>query len=472
MNKDRVDFLVLSSTIGILALIVFQIILREDTFQWSTYVLIWAASIVLVRGIGVILRMLSTTRYKIIPKRYTQKNRVLPEHAIKNGPIYKLDVLDDLSFEELLRRKPVDAITADIGGYIKGARVLVTGAGGSIGSEICRQIASMNPATLILLGHGENSIHNIAQSLSCSFDTMKDRIHYAIASTANENRIEQMFRNYRPEVVFHTAAHKHVPIMESNEQEAVINNVIGTYNVAKACGEHSAERVVLISTDKAADPCCVMGATKWLCEEIFRSAASLWPNTSYMAVRFGNVLGSRGSVVPIFHEQIMRGGPVLVTHPEMTRYFMTIPEAVRLVLEAGAVGNSGELYLLDIGRPIRILDMAVDMIRICGLQPGRDIKIEFSGVRPGEKIHENLISDVETIEKTAWEGLSIVKRPDRFTPNELMNAIITLKNAAANGGDAHVRRVLYSFMPPQCVVNHEDRSKMRNPIGQNRVSRA
>ncbi len=353
--------------------------------------------------------------------------------------------LVDFSVEDLLRRAPATRDASEIGGYLTDRRVLVTGAGGSIGSELCRQIASLRPASLVLLGHGENSIHQIYNELRSDYPEIVDRVHYTIASVAHSPRIEQVFDKHRPHVVFHAAAHKHVPMMECNEQEAVHNNVLGTRCVAEACGRYGVETVVLISTDKAADPCSIMGATKWLCEEIFRAMACYRPRTSYVAVRFGNVLGSRGSVVPVFCEQIRRGGPVTVTHPEMTRYFMTIPEAVRLVLEAGAVGQSGEVYLLDMGRPVKIVDLAREIVRLNGLEPEHDIKFEFTGIRSGEKLHEQLISEQESLEPTEWKGLSLIRRPRNFTPGELIEVLQTLEQTAANGSAEEVRDLLYEI---------------------------
>lgn len=350
--------------------------------------------------------------------------------------------LVDFSVEDLLRRAPAAADCSEFGKYLTGAKVLVTGAGGSIGSELCRQIASLRPASLVLLGHGENSIHQIYRELRSACPEMAERIDYAIASVSHTERIGQVFRRYRPNVVFHAAAHKHVPIMEENEQEAVHNNVLGTRCIAEACGRYAVERVVLVSTDKAADPCCVMGITKWLCEEIFRAAAARWAKTRFIGVRFGNVLGSRGSVVPVFCDQIRRGGPVTVTHPEMTRYFMTIPEAVRLVLEAGAVGKTGELYLLDMGRPVKIVELAKQVVRLNGLEPGKDIEFEFTGIRPGEKLHEKLVSDDEKIESTPWKGLSVVHRPEHFTPAEMVRALARLEEASNRGSAADVRGIL------------------------------
>ena len=367
--------------------------------------------------------------------------KVIPQlHDVLAGKSF--NQLMDFSVEDLLRRPPANMDTADIGSYLTGRRVLVTGAGGSIGSELCRQIASMNPASLILLGHGENSIHKIYQELQRDYPHLSKNIHYAIASVSHKCRISQVFDLYKPQVVFHAAAHKHVPMMETNEQEAVHNNVLGTNRVTQACGRHGVERIVLISTDKAADPSCVMGATKWLCEEIARAAAFLWPKTSFVTVRFGNVLGSRGSVIPLFCEQIKCGGPVTVTHPEMTRYFMTIPEAVRLVLQAGAVGKSGALYLLDMGSPVKIVDLAKDMITLCGFNPDVDIDIEFTGIRPGEKLHEQLVASDERISITPWEGLSIVHRPQRYHATEIYDAVQQLEDATDRCGASEVRRIL------------------------------
>lgn len=363
--------------------------------------------------------------------------------------------LADISVEDLLRRHPADQDNANFGGYLSGKRVLVTGAGGSIGSELCRQIMSLQPASLVLLGHGENSVHAIYHELVREWPAERDNIHCVIASVAHERRIRQVFDRFRPQVVFHAAAHKHVPMMEANEREAVHNNVLGTQNVAENSGRFGVERIVLISTDKAADPCCVMGATKRLCEEVFRAEATVWPRTCYVTVRFGNVLGSRGSVVPLFREQISRGGPVTVTHPQMTRYFMTIPEAVRLVLQAGAVGHSGELYLLDMGEPIRVLDLAKDMIRLCGLEPGKDIEIAFTGMRPGEKIHERLVASDESIQPTPWEGLSLVIRPDCADPTELLEGLARLARAADYGASADVRQMIRELLPrPRTSSQH------------------
>ncbi len=363
--------------------------------------------------------------------------------------------LADFSVEDLLRRPQADVNTAEIAGYIRDRRVLITGAGGSIGSELCRQIARQSPASMILLGHGENSIYNIDQELRTEYPEVTARCHCVIADVSKGKRVDQVFSQFAPEVVFHAAAHKHVPMMESNCREAVLNNIIGTENVVGACGRRGVERMVMISTDKAADPCSVMGATKWVCEQVIRAGADAWPRTAFVTIRFGNVLGSRGSVVPMFRDQIRHGGPVTVTDPEMTRYFMTIPEAIRLVLQAGAVGESGRLYLLDMGEPVRILDLARDMICFCGLRPGVDIPIEFRGARPGERLHERLISDDECMEESQWPGLFHVRRNDYFAPAEMERALRGLQSTADTGSEAETLDCLRAMIPSFCAVEDE-----------------
>ncbi len=340
--------------------------------------------------------------------------------------------LEEISVEDLLRRPPVRINSAEMGCFLSGRRVLVTGAGGSIGSELCRQISALAPSRLVLLGHGENSIHRIHQELSSAHPELANRLYFAIGSVSDDVRMDQIFREHRPEVVFHAAAHKHVPIMEANVPEAVQNNVLGTQCIAEACGRYHIERMLLISTDKAVYPSSIMGATKWLCEEVVRGLSQTYTGTRYVTVRFGNVLGSRGSVVPIFRDQIKRGGPVTITHPEVTRYFMTIPEAVQLVLQAGAIGHSGELFLLNMGKPIKIADLARDMIRLSGYEPDVDIPIIYSGMRPGEKLHEALASDEEIIEPANCEGLSIVHRRQYFAASEVRAVVKRLQQLASN----------------------------------------
>jgi len=311
----------------------------------------------------------------------------------------------DVNIEDLLRRDPVQTDMSRIAEYISGQRVLVTGAGGSIGSELCRQIAALNPARLLLVGHGENSIFEIEQELIREFNYSSTAL---VGDVKDRKRIEEIFLQERPTVVFHAAAHKHVPLMEANPQEAVKNNVMGTRNVAEIAAECGVKKFILVSTDKAVNPTSVMGATKRICEMLVQSMAGT-STTEFAAVRFGNVLGSRGSVIPTMQKQIARGGPVTVTDPKMTRYFMTIPEAVQLILQAGALCQSGEIFLLDMGEPVRILDLARDLIRLSGYRPDVDIKIEYTGIRPGEKLHEELLYTEEEKEQTAHEKISVFR---------------------------------------------------------------
>lgn len=323
--------------------------------------------------------------------------------------------LRQVNIDDLLRRASAMSDDRRIGSLIAGKRVLVTGAGGSIGTELCRQISRWGPSSLILLGHGENSIFRIFLDL---YDSHPDQPKYpVIADIRDRDRLNTIFDNLRPQVVFHAAAHKHVPLMEVNVEEAITNNVLGTRNIVEVSVNTGVEHLVMISSDKAIRPTSVMGATKRLAELIVLDAAHT-SGLAYAAVRFGNVLGSRGSVVPRFQRQIAAGGPVTVTHPEMERYFMTIPEAVHLVLQAGAMGNGGEVFVLRMGKQIKILDLAEDLIRLSGLEPGEDIEITYSGVRPGEKLSEEL-----------WDQWAI------FLPTE-HSEIVQLSDEDILGGDA------------------------------------
>ncbi|NLP17845.1 MAG: polysaccharide biosynthesis protein [Firmicutes bacterium] len=302
-----------------------------------------------------------------------------------------------VEIEDLLGRAPVDVNIGEMAGYLTGEVVLITGAGGSIGSELCRQIAPFDPARLLLLGHGENSIFAIHNELRDKFPHLT--VRPLIADVQDKLRMEGIFATEGPAVIFHAAAHKHVPLMEANPAEAVKNNVLGTLNVVEAADKYGAKRFVLISTDKAVDPSSVMGASKRVAEIIVQRMGRE-SSTQFCAVRFGNVLGSRGSVVPLFRQQIAQGGPLTVTHPDMTRYFMTIPEAVQLVIQAGAMAGKGEIFILDMGEPMRIMDLARQMIKLSGFEPGKDIAIEITGIRPGEKMEERLVSEDETMLQT------------------------------------------------------------------------
>ena len=305
--------------------------------------------------------------------------------------------LHPVSIEDLLERDEVRLNMDVVEHYIRDKVVLVTGAGGSIGSEICRQIMRVGPKQLLLLGHGENSIYLINQELK---NIYKDGpIIPIIADIRDKQQLDQIFTQYNPQVVFHAAAHKHVPLMEIQPMAAVLNNIYGTRNVADVAGRHGVERFVMISTDKAVNPTSVMGATKRVAEKVIISMNDTY-DTKYITVRFGNVLGSRGSVIPLFKKQIEAGGPVTVTDPEMTRYFMTIPEASQLVLQAGAMGKGGEVFLLDMGEPVKIIDLARNMIRLSGLEPDKDIHIKITGLRPGEKKYEELLTSEEGTNRT------------------------------------------------------------------------
>ena len=312
-----------------------------------------------------------------------------------NGSV-SLNRIRDVAIEDLLRREPVELDIDGISKFLRGRCVLITGAGGSIGSELCRQVARFSPSKLVLVERAENNLFYIDRELRESFPDLE--IVPAIADVCDGARIEDVFQTHRPHTVFHAAAHKHVPMMEINPGEAVKNNVFGTINVADAADRFGVSEFVLISTDKAVKPVSVMGATK-RAAEIYIQALSTRSDTKFVAVRFGNVLGSAGSVVPIFREQIKKGGPITVTHPDMRRYFMTIPEATQLVLQAASVGESGEVLILDMGEPIKMMDLAHDMIRLSGLRAGEDIEIVFTGMRPGERLFEELYAEDEVVDR-------------------------------------------------------------------------
>ncbi len=387
--------------------------------------------------------------------------RIIPGmYALLSGQV-SLNQIRDVQIEDLLRREPVHTDTTEVRGLIQGKRVLVTGAGGSIGAELCRQIIRFKPSELILLGHGENSIFEIFNELRALSSPSSKRpkgapsaactVHPVIADIRDAARLEAIFASYRPEIVFHAAAHKHVPLMEMNVQDAVTNNVLGTRTLVTASVAAGVQRFVLISTDKAVRPTSVMGATKRVAEMIVQEAA-VRTGWAYVAVRFGNVLGSRGSVVPFFQKQIANGGPVTVTHPEMRRYFMTIPEAVQLVLQAAAMGKGGEIFVLDMGEPVRILDLARDLIRLSGLEPERDIEIRFTGVRPGEKLFEELFDPAEMHHRTKHEKIFVSANGGGGDPvtswgrRDLDEVLDDLAAAAARGDEISARQLLSALI--------------------------
>ena len=357
----------------------------------------------------------------------------------------KVDVvrIRDVSIEDLLRRDIISLREPEALGTYSDKKVLVTGGGGSIGSEICRQIARLGPSKLIVAERSEPSLFQIHRELTLAgFDC---EIEPVLMDVCDEDRVRQVFTRHEPDVVFHAAAHKHVPMVEANVSEAVRNNTFGTCVVANAAHETGVEGFVLISTDKAVNPSSVMGGTKRLAE-MYVQAMSQRSKTCFMAVRFGNVVDSAGSVLPIFREQIARGGPVTVTHPEMTRYFLTIPEATQLVLQAGAMGRGGEVFILDMGEPVRIADLAHDLIRLSGLEPDEDIKIEFTGMRPGEKLFEELAFDPENMGRTENEKVFVAKLiPIRY---EYMDTSLRLlRSVLYESDDEDIRNLLQSLIP-------------------------
>jgi FlaA1/EpsC-like NDP-sugar epimerase len=358
--------------------------------------------------------------------------------------------LREVSFEDLLRRSPIKLATQDIEGAVSGTVVMVTGAGGSIGSELCRQLSRFNPRTLILLGRGENRLFEIERELS--------RIHpdaqvvSVLANVVDARRMNEVFETWKPDVVFHAAAHKHVPLTEQNIGEAVINNVLGTQITADVAVAHGVQRFVLVSTDKAVNPTSVMGCTKQLAERYCLALGSQQTDTKFVVTRFGNVLGSAGSVIPVFRDQIQRGGPVTVTDPRMTRFFMTIPEAAQLVIQAGSMGRGGEVYVLDMGEPVKILDLAKDLIQLAGL-PLDSIEIKFTGIRQGEKLYEELYYDDEKSMPTQHEKiLSAYHRP-----YEYQETLASLKHLIASGysSPAEILKLLKELVPE---FNHFDMS--------------
>ncbi len=347
--------------------------------------------------------------------------------------------------EDLLGRETVTLDCDEMIGYLSGRTVLITGAGGSIGSELARQVAAFGPELLVLMGRGENSIYEIDQEIGQDYPDIRRRL--VISSISDPMSVEVMFRDLRPQIVLHAAAHKHVHLMEAYPDEAVKNNIMGTRILIDAAVRYGADRVVMLSTDKAVRPRGVMGASKRVAESILIERAGRGSKTKLIAVRFGNVLGSRGSVVPLFRQQISHGGPVTVTHPDVTRYFMTIREAAMLVLEAGLSGRGGEIFVLDMGEPMRIADLAAHMIRLSGLEPGRDIAIEFTGLRPGEKLHEELWYSDETLLGTGREKVMVVQSPSDTVIPGLWDRVKRLEELAEHCDREGVLRELGAIFP-------------------------
>lgn len=352
------------------------------------------------------------------------KLRSLPGmYQLVNGEV-NVSKLRDVELEDLLGREPITVDMDSILGYVQGKVVLVTGGGGSIGSELCRQIANHKPKQLVIVDIYENSVYDVQQELRQKYPELD--LVVLIASVRNTNRMNFIFSRYKPNIVYHAAAHKHVPLMEDSPTEAIKNNVFGTFKTAQAAAMSGVKRFVMISTDKAVNPTNIMGASKRICEMIIQTFDKHY-ETEFVAVRFGNVLGSNGSVIPLFRRQIAAGGPVTVTHPDIIRYFMTIPEAVSLVLQAGAYAKGGEIFVLDMGEPVKILSLAENLIKLSGYRVGEDIKIEFTGLRPGEKLYEELLMDEEGMKDTANRMIHIGK-PIELDEHEFFSQLKELKD--------------------------------------------
>ena len=360
----------------------------------------------------------------------------------------RVSQLRHVEIEDLLGREPVTVDLSSITGYLGDQVVLVTGGGGSIGSELCRQIAAAKPKQLIIVDIYENNAYEIQQELLRKYP--KINLVVLIASVRNTNRMNAIFEQYLPNIVFHAAAHKHVPLMEDSPNEAIKNNVFGTLKTVQAADRYGVERFVLISTDKAVNPTNIMGASKRICEMIVQ-AYSRRSQTEFVAVRFGNVLGSNGSVIPLFKQQIKEGGPVTVTHPDIIRYFMTIPEAVSLVLQAGAFAHGGEIFVLDMGEPVKIVDLAKNLIRLSGYTPNEDIMIEYTGLRPGEKLYEERLMEEEGLNKTANDRISVAQ-PIKMEDEPFFESLDVLKDAVyEETGEVRtmVQRIVPTYKMPK-----------------------
>lgn len=406
----------------------------------------WAVKKYGVEEIFIAIPNLSVARKKEIIgicKDTGCKMKILPSMSQIVNEEVTVSKFRQVEIEDLLGREPVKTNLNEVMGYIKNRVVLVTGGGGSIGSELCRQIAAHKPDKLIILDIYENTTYDLQLQLKHDFPELD--LIVLIGSVRNTHRVDTIFGQYHPDIVFHAAAHKHVPLMEANPNEAVKNNVFGTLNVARAAGENGTSRMVLISTDKAVNPTNIMGASKRICEMIIQGMQHRHPKTNYVAVRFGNVLGSNGSVIPLFKKQIAEGGPVTVTDKNIIRYFMTIPEAVSLVLQAGAYARGGEIFVLDMGEPVKIDDMARNLIRLSGYEPDVDIPIVYTGLRPGEKMYEECLKEEEGLQKTA-NDLIFIGKPIEFDEEAFFESLTELKKLAYEDG-SDVRQMVKDIVP-------------------------
>ncbi|GKX31769.1 nucleoside-diphosphate sugar epimerase [Vallitalea longa] len=417
-------------------------------------------------------------------KRTKCKLRILPRiDKIINGKV-KLGDIRDVQIEDLLGREEVNLNIDGINNYLKGKKVVVTGGGGSIGSELCRQIASFGPRELVIIDIYENNaydlqnelirksnveLHNLCDSKQVMHKA-KIRLKVIIASVRDKKRIDKIFKDIQPDVVFHAAAHKHVPLMEDNPTEAIKNNVFGTLNVAQCADKYNVKKFVLISTDKAVNPTNVMGATKRLCELVIQSIDKV-SKTEFAAVRFGNVLGSNGSVIPLFKKQIAEGGPLTVTHEDIIRYFMTIPEAARLVIQAGALAKGGEIFILDMGEPVKIMDLAKDLIKLSGLKPYTDIPIEVTGLRPGEKLYEELLMAEEGMTSTSHNKI-FIGRPTDVDYMKLLNSLDELKNILNKDNHLLIKKSLSDLIPTYKMENKVINGEFMQRIAEREIAAA
>lgn len=393
-----------------------------------------------------------------ICKQTNRQIKIIPRMKDLISGKVTISTIRDVNVEDLLGREPVKIDLDEVASYLTDRVVLITGAGGSIGSEICRQVAGIAPKQLIILDHSENNIYDIENELQSISPHLP--LQPIIADIQNKERIKEIFARHKPDVVFHAAAHKHVPLMEQNPVEAVHNNVFGTLNVVECAHEYGVAKFVLISTDKAVNPTSVMGTTKRIAEMIIQCYNNR-SRTRFTAVRFGNVLGSRGSVVPLFRSQIEKGGPVTVTHPEMYRYFMTIPEAVQLVIQAGAFARGGEIFILDMGKPVRIKDLAEDLIRLSGLQPGKDIKIVYTGLRPGEKLFEELFTKEEGTVATKHDRI-FVGKSEVVSEQILFPQLERLRQSRSREeAIAMLKEIVPSYASPNKAMNKEEEERAK-----------
>lgn len=445
---------------------VIKCIIDDDKGKWGKYIqgikvtggrdkIIESADIYDIDEIIVAMPAISRSEMRSILEICKETNcklRSLPGmYQLVNGEV-NVSKLRDVEVEDLLGRDPISVDLDSILGYVQRKTVLVTGGGGSIGSELCRQIASHKPRRLVILDIYENNVYDIQQELKTRYPELDMVV--LIASVRNTNRMNWIFETYRPDIVYHAAAHKHVPLMEDSPNEAVKNNVFGTWKTAQAAAFYGVRKFVLISTDKAVNPTNIMGASKRICEMIIQTFNNHY-DTEFVAVRFGNVLGSNGSVIPLFRKQIMEGGPVTVTHPDIIRYFMTIPEAVSLVLQAGAYAKGGEIFVLDMGEPVKILDLAQNLIRLSGYRVGEDIRIEFTGLRPGEKLYEELLMEEEGLKETA-NKLIHVGKPIEIDEMNFFKQLKKLKEESRNES-RDIRPLIREIVPTYHYTDERDR---------------